>query len=379
MRLFIGIFLLTLAAVAGWFALYHPPQPAKEAVSSPDYGRYPYSRSDTDRIIDFGMQPNDLSPASISECLFHDRILQKQLSAEGWSLREHRYNNGSDMIPFLDGRLDMAFFGNQPSVTAMVQRNVGIFAVCAIGHNTIITTRIYTPAEFQGLRIGYPFKTNAHFALERALIAAGLSMDDVVSVPMQPGELESALGNRTVDAVICWEPITASILDRVPNSVRTFSSDSYTYVAFDLDFAKNHPEIQKAVLAAIFRASRWLKQNDRNLIDALTWIRKGSIAFSGKSAVEPNARWAALLKTQGIHSPSFPLLPYDITNVQGLFHQQFLFLKKIGIIPANADWMVICDRINTTLLPEVIAGGERWQINLFDYTPDRLVQSDEGS
>ncbi len=379
MKLFIGILLLTVVGMVSWFAIYESPQPVKDAMSKPDYDRYHYDRGNEDRIVDFGMQPNDLSPASISESLFRDRILQKQLLTEGWKLREHRYNNGNDMISYLDGRLDAALFGNQPSVTAMVQRNVGIFAVCAIGHNTIIANRILTPANFKGLRIGYPFRTNAHFALERALITANLSMDDVISIPMQPGELESALRNHTVDAVICWEPIIASILENVPNSVPTFSSDGYTYVAIDLDFAKNHPTVQKAILAAVVRASRWLKQNDRHLIDALGWIREGNIAFTGKSAIEPDAKWVAILKTQGIQSPSFPMIRFDITDEQGVFHQQFQFLKKIGSIPSNADWNVVRDRINTKLLPGIIGESEFWQIDTFDYAPDKPVQSKEGS
>lgn len=377
MKIFLGILLLTIVGFVSWFALHQSPQPSKDTKPKIDYDLYHYSPDDEDRIVDFGMQPNDLSPASISESLFHDRILQKQLSAEGWKLQKHNYNNGNDMIPYLNGRLDIAFFGNQPSVTAMIQRNVGIFAVCAIANNTIISNRILTPADFKGLRIGYPFKTNAHFALDRALIVANLSMDDVISIPLQPVELETALRNQAVDAVICWEPITTSILENVPNSIATFSSDGYTYVAFDLDFAKKHPSVQKAILAAVVRASRWLKQNDQNLLNALGWIREGSIAFSEKSVIEPDAKWVALLKTQGIQSPSFPLIRDDITDEKGIFHQQFQFLKKMGSIPADADWKVICDHINTKLLPDIISESEFWHINTFDYDVDKPVLSKE--
>ena len=177
-KYFIGILIVIIVCTGTWFIVHKPSQTITVVPSTPEYDLYNYGSADDTRIIDFGMQPNDLSPAVISESLFHDRVLKQQLSAEGWKLREHRYNNGNDMIPYLDGRLDVALFGNQPSVTAMVQRNVGIFAICAVGHNTIIATGILTPADFKGLRIGYPFNTNAQFALERALITAKLSMDD---------------------------------------------------------------------------------------------------------------------------------------------------------------------------------------------------------
>lgn len=373
-KYFIGILIVIIVCTGTWFIVRKPSQTIEVVPSTPEYDLYNYGSADDTRIIDFGMQPNDLSPAVISESLFHDQVLKQQLSAEGWKLREHRYNNGNDMIPYLDGRLDVVLFGNQPSVTAMVQRNVGIFAICAVGHNTIIATGILTPEDFKGLRIGYPFNTNAQFALERALITAKLSMDDVISINMQPGDLESALRKHTVDAVISWEPITAAILENVINSVATFNTDSYTFVGFDLDFAKKHPTIQMAILAAIVRAVRWANKDDRNLVTSLHWFRQGSIAFSGESAVEPNAKWVALLKTQGIKSPSFPMLPRDIVDEQGLFRQQFEFLKKIGAIPSNSEWKVVRERVASKFLPEIIDKGESWQIETFDYSTEKLFQ-----
>lgn len=374
--------LVLLVAILGagfgtWLVLRQPPRPVKPAIPTPVYDRYDYGRGDEARIIDVGMQPNDLGPAFISECLFHDRVLQEQLAAEGWKLRQHRYDNGGNMIPFLDGRLDVAFFGNQPSVTAMATRNVGLFAICAFGHNTLITTRMITPAGLKGLRIGYPPKTNAHFALERALGTANLSIEDVISVPMQPSEMESSLRNRVVDAVVSWEPTTSFILNNIPNTVPAFRSDSYTFVGFDLDFSTRHPALQKAILAAVVRASRWAKQDEKNILTGLKWVRQGGIAFSGKAAVEVNDQWVTILKTQGTDHPSFPLLPLDLTDEQGFFHQQFEFLKKIRIIPAKAEWVKVRNQVNVKLLPEIIRDGNAFQIDRFHYASDNLKLANE--
>jgi hypothetical protein len=60
-----------------------------------------------------------------------------------------------------------------------------------------------------------------------------------------------------------------------------------------------------------------------------------------------------------------------------LQHQQFEFLKKIGRLPAQAQWRQVSERVNIRCLPEIIAQSRAWQIDCFDYAPNKLYLDKE--
>ncbi|MEI6516450.1 MAG: hypothetical protein WCO77_10750, partial [bacterium] len=133
------LFLVVAVVGAGlWLESDQGMLPGQDAV--PSYDGYDYGRDDESRIIDIATQPSDLSPAFISECLFHDRILKEQLAASGWTLREHRYNSGNDIVPYCDGRLELMFMGDFPTLVAMASRPVCIVAITSHGYDTIIAS-----------------------------------------------------------------------------------------------------------------------------------------------------------------------------------------------------------------------------------------------
>ncbi|MBF0119278.1 MAG: hypothetical protein HQK79_10620 [Desulfobacterales bacterium] len=372
----LAIILITIIMILiiSFFALRQKPPPIKASQQTPAYDKYHYGIGDDERIIDFGTQPNAIFT---SENLFHDRILQQQLAKEGWRLREHPFRNGKDMLPYADGRLDVMVLGDIPAFVAMNQKRIGIFALCRQGYNSIIASRRITPSELNGLRVGYPPNTTAHFAIDRTLNSANLSIKNIISIPMQPDEMEQALRNNIVDIIISWEP-TASTILTIPGTSVLSLSDGYSYIAMDLDFTTRNPNIQKAILAAHFRATKWARLNEQNIKTALIWDRKAGLIFLGKSSIEANEKWISLLRKETIDNPSFPMLPLNFTNEQGIQYQQFQFLKKIGTLPASADWKKICSKVYFTLLPAIIRDAKYWQIDTFDYSSEKLYQTKNG-
>jgi hypothetical protein len=349
--------------------------PAKSSTSAADYDTYRYG-SLNEKIIDIGTQPNSLSGPFLTETLFHDRVLKQQLAQEGWILRSHGYRNGKDMLPYANGRLDVMMLGDIPAILAMNNNNIGIFALCRQGYNSVISNRRLTPAELKGLRVGYPPGTAAHFTLERTLESAGLCMDDITPVPLQPDEMESELRNHHVDAVAVWEPFLATILKNIPGSISIATSDTFSYIAVDLDFANRHPVLLKNILASFVRITRWIKQDENNIRTGLIWVRDAAIRFQGESPILTSMKWISLLKGETIDNPSFPMIPMNSPDEQGIHHQQFSFLKKTGLLPENAEWKMIVGRISIKVLPEIIKNGQTWQIDRFDYTAENLYQED---
>ena len=373
-KMFLTLLIVMLVGISIKLALRQPPSPAIPAKAAPDYDKYNYGKADESRVVDIATQPNAIFT---SESLFHDRILQKQLAAEGWTLREHPYHNGKEMIPYTDGRLDVMILGDIPAFIAMEQHRIGIFALCRQGYNTIVANRKITPNQLKGLRIGYPTGTTAHFTLDRTLQAVNLTMNDITSVPMPPDQMEAAFRAGKVDAVVSWEPTASAILN-IPNSAMVSSAPGFSYIAMDLGFTTRHPRIQQAILAAVVRAVNWAKFYEKNIHTSLLWDRDAAVKFFGKSPVEENEKWIGLMRKETIDNPSFPMLPLNFAENSGIQYQQFEFLKKIGSLPATADWKKISATVDKELLPKVIA-DKSWQIDRFDYSSDKLYQGSQGA
>jgi hypothetical protein len=367
-----------MAGIGGYFALRTvplpgPPAPAKAIVH--DYEKYPYARGDEAKVIDIGGQPSGLSTTVPIENLLRDRILQRQLAAEGWTLRVHGYQTGKDMLPYADGRLDILLLGDIPALTLMAQRNFGMFALARISTNALIGKRSLTPAGLKGLRVAYPPVTSAHFTLHQALRAGHLSMADIVPVAMQPMDMEAALRAGTVDAVAAWVPFSTAILRQVPNTAAIVNTATFAAFTIDLDFTARHPELANALLAAISRSTQWARQSDGNVMIGLAWVRENQMRFAGKSVLSADKKWErmiALWRAESFGNPSFPMLPLDLIDEGGLLHRQFEFAKEAGLIPATADWATVRERIFSEALPDILKEGAQWQVNRFDYAPDRL-------
>jgi hypothetical protein len=376
-KIIVALFVVIGLAIGIRLGLDQARLPVAAVTAGPDYDSYVYGRGEEAKIIDVGTQPLGTPATFITECLLHDRILQQQLAATGWQLREHGYRSGYDMLPYLDGRLDVMVQGDIPALIAIQQHRVEIVAVCSLGYNAIIASHTLIPSELKGLRVGYPVGTASHFALERTLASAGLAMQDIVSVPMSPQAMQAALRRRQVEAVAVWEPVISTILSNVEGSAIISKSDTYTFVTVDQEFASHHPAALHPVLAAILRAARWGRQDEENLRTNLRWDREATLRFAGASDVEPTARWIRRLRDDTIDNPSFPMLPLEVRTPGSFQHQQFEFLKTIGRLPAQAEWRQASERVNIRCLPDIIEQGRVWQIDRFDYAPNKLYPDKE--
>ena len=364
----LALLLLTLAVV-GYYARQRPVPPAPAAMVR-DYEKYPYTRNDQAKVVDFATQPGS---GYANGGLLHDRILQKQLADAGWTLREHGYLTGKEMQPYCDGRLDVMVMGDLPTITALAQKRVAIVAVARINTNAIVANRKITPAQFKGLRIGYPPGTSAHFMLHQALRAAGLSMADIVPVHVNSNDMEQALRDGKVDAVSSWDHFAMNIVERVPGSEVILSAGTSTYILADIDFATQYPEQLKAMLASVYRGAHWSRTSEENMRTALAWTRQSNIRFSGKTQVQSEVQWIGLMRKDTTENPSFPLLPPDVANDNGRLQQLFAFGREVGLIPATAgDWPTISRRILHQPMQDVVRERDRWQLDRADYAPEVL-------
>jgi len=368
-----ALLLLLLIGIGAFVVLSRPPLPAVPTASVHDYSDRVYGDKASDRVIDVGIIANSIASAFAGECLFHDRVLQRQLAAEGWTLRAHAFASGRDMLPFGDGRLEILTMGDSAALAAMHQQRVGVFALTRRGFNSLIAKRRLAPHELKGLRIAYVPGTVGQTTLELALRAADLSMAQIVPVAVAAdADLASMLLRGEIDAASTWEPNTARVLSRVDGSSAVFRAESHSFLLADLDFAARHPRLLQAVLAAVLRATRWASQQEAHAMTALDWIRQTETRFAGASKITANSPWLDVLHRETVGNPSFPLLPQDIGAESGALYPQFALMKANGLLPAEATWPRLSARIDAALLPELVRAAERWRIDQFNYAPEHL-------
>jgi hypothetical protein len=162
------------------------------------------------------------------------------------------------------------------------------------------------------------------------------------------------------------------ILNHLPGASVLSRFEVNTFLLADQAFAARHPELLQAILAAVYRASRWIAQSDDHLRTSLIWISQAQVRFLGSSFIGPTEPWLGEMRKETVEVPSYPLLPLDIRETTSLTHQQFEFLVKVGLLPTGADWADLSQRIRTTVLPEVIRQGKKWETERFDYAEASL-------
>ena len=120
-------------------------------------------------------------------------------------------------------------------------------------------TTIKTVADLKGKRVAVTRGTDPHIFLVRALQKAGLTEKDIVPVLLQHPDGETALIRGDVDAWAGLDPMMAQA--EVRDGARLFyrDADANTYGILNVreDFAKDHPDLVKRVLAVYETARKY--------------------------------------------------------------------------------------------------------------------------
>jgi sulfonate transport system substrate-binding protein len=124
-------------------------------------------------------------------------------------------------------------------------------------------SRIQKIEDLKGKKVAVTRGTDPHVFLLRALDSVGLSEKDVELVPLQHADGRNALEKGDVDAWAGLDPLMAQT--EVDKGSRLFFRDPSrnTYNLLDVreEFAKQHPEYVKRVIAAYEKARLWALQN----------------------------------------------------------------------------------------------------------------------
>lgn len=221
---------------------------------------FPAAAADISEIrIDFATY----NPLSL--VLKEQKTLEKAFEKDGIHIRWVQTLGSNKALEFLNA--SSIDFGSTAGAAALVARLNGnpiksIYVYSRPEWTALVTrknTGITKVADLKGKRVAVTRGTDPHIFLVRALAEAGLTEKDIVVVPLQHPDGRLALDRGDVDAWSGLDPMMAAA--EIENGDILFyrkpEANTWGILNVREEFASQHPDIVKRVLAAYEEARAW--------------------------------------------------------------------------------------------------------------------------
>ncbi len=214
-----------------------------------------------------------------------------------------------------------------------------------------------TLADIKGQKVYLVQYSVSHYMLWLAMKQAGLKESDITTANIADADFVAAFGTPEVKALVAWNPATSQIRN-MPDVSEVFDSSKLPGQIQDIVVAntatlKAHPEFGKALTGAWYEALGIMQKNDKEGIDARTFMA----AASGTNLADFDGQ----VKTTGFYydpakavellkSPTMSEIANDVQEFSfghGLLGQKAKDKGFVGIeLP---DGKVIGDKANVKL------------------------------
>lgn len=230
-----------------------------------------------EHVIRIGYQKN--GPLIILKSL---GTLEERLQTHGYTVEWKEFQAGPALAEALNaGSIDFGRTGNAPPIFA--QASEAPFTYVVAGKSKYKGSGILVPkdssiqsvADLKGTTVGFAKGSSSHFLLVRALEEAGLSYEDITPAFLSPGDARVAFEQESVDAMVVWDPFTAS--SEIHSNAKLLidgeglTTDRDFFIAND-DFINDHPDVIDLVIEEIEKASDWANQHHDELVMMLAPI-----------------------------------------------------------------------------------------------------------
>jgi len=218
----------------------------------------------------------------VSLVLKKQGLLEKALERDGIKVRWVQSAGSNKALEFLNaGSID---FGSTAGSAALVARINGnpiksIYVYSRPEWTALVAGKdspISKVADLKGKRVAVTRGTDPHIFLVRALAEAGLTDKDVKFVLLQHADGRLALSRGDVDAWAGLDPMMAAA--EVEEGAKLFyrkpEANTWGILNVREDFAKEHPEVVKKVLAAYEEARKWALANPDGLKEEFIAVTK---------------------------------------------------------------------------------------------------------
>ncbi|MBU5467142.1 aliphatic sulfonate ABC transporter substrate-binding protein [Virgibacillus sp. MSJ-26] len=224
-----------------------------------------------DNVIRIGYQKN--GPLVIVKSL---GSLDEKLESRGYDVEWKEFQEGPALVEALNaGSIDIGRTGNSPVIFA--QAAEASFVILAAGkskfHGSGILVRensnIKQIKDLKGKEIGFAKGSSSHFLLVKALEQDGLNYEDIIPAFLTPGDARVAFEQGNIDAIVVWDPFTASTEINSDGKMLVngegLSTDRDFFIATE-SFAVAHADIADMIINEVTESSEWANNNHDDLI-----------------------------------------------------------------------------------------------------------------
>nr|WP_081858690.1 aliphatic sulfonate ABC transporter substrate-binding protein [Pseudorhizobium pelagicum] len=184
------------------------------------------------------------------------------------------FTNGPIQVQALNaGSLDFAYIG-PGALWLPASGQTKVIAVNALGYTDRVIAQpgIENIAGLKGKKVAVPEGTSGDMLLRLALKKAGMTLDDIEVITMDPSTVVTAFVSGQVDAAGIWYPFVDVIKTRVPTLKELSSNeDFFPDIAFPSSFIvsdekANDVEVIKKVNAVIKEAIDFRRENPEKAV-----------------------------------------------------------------------------------------------------------------
>ena len=191
----------------------------------------------------------------------------------------HTYGKAA-LQSVIDNRADIATVAETPIMFSVLNgAKITVIAdiTSSTTDNAILARKdagIVSAADLKGKRIAYTPGTTSEFFLDSLLTANGITMQDIVTVPLKPDELTAAILDKKVDAVSTWNYLLEQLSQQLGQNGRVFyDHDIYTEiynVVTMKEFTDKNPETIRRFLRALIKAEKYIVIHPQESQDIMT-------------------------------------------------------------------------------------------------------------
>jgi sulfonate transport system substrate-binding protein len=346
-------------------------EPTLPRGSSADLSRHPiystYRLEQDGKTVHIGIQPLWICEGNVAEVMKRDVILQRGLRELGLDIRFHAFLKGQDVDFFVRrGDLQGGMCGDMPTLAIASDTEVTVFALVDRGFNSIVANRFILLKDLKGMRIAYPYGSFSHHVLLDALSSEGLNERQVTLVPMDVAEIPEAFRRGDIEAFAAWEPAVSLALKMNPKGSVIHRSRYLGFIFFRKDFADNHPEAVRQVLASEIRAIRWIHKDKQNIRQSGQWATDAGKVF-GMGKFDISSEEYSRIAMESCESNLVPIIPEADLQDNAHLAREFEFLKELGHIAKTSSWSEVKDKFDRSVVRELLKQPKKYHLDEFEY------------
>src|SRR5690625_160759 len=282
--------------------------------------------ADDEKIVRIGYQKN--CPFVILKGL---GTLEERLEPLGYKVEWNEFQAGPALMEALNaGSIDVGRTGNTPVIFA--QAAGAPLQTIAAGKPKFNGSGILVPKDspiksiedLKNKKISFAKGSSSHYLIVKALEKAGIDYTDITPAFLPPGDARVAFEQGNVDAMVVWDPFTASTELHSDGVLLTdgegLTTDRDFFIATE-DFAKNHEEIGKIIIEELVKSSDWANENHDELVAMLAPLL---------NIEEDSIRLAVERRQYGIDEINEEIIQ-EQQNIANLFYELEIIPTKIDV------------------------------------------------